>query len=37
MDKLISISEVGRMLGITPKTLQICCNEEKILRIPSLK
>lgn len=30
MDKLISISEAGRMLGITPKTLQIWCNEEKI-------
>lgn len=30
MDKLISISEAGRMLGITTKTLQIWCNEDKI-------
>ncbi len=30
MDKLISISQAGKMLGITPKTLQIWCNEDKI-------
>jgi len=31
MDKLISISDAGRMLGITPKTLQIWHNEENII------
>lgn len=34
MDKLISISEAGRMLGITPKTLQVWCVEFILVEYP---